>query len=231
MSEVSGAIAPTPRWWGLKALPPKTIEFPAMALIVPGMGKNKSSSSSKIVGFLLLLPVFALLAWLAPIFFPIWRWTSLDFKAIADKNHIKLSDLTKEYTFSARYHPRAAKDPVPFQLFEMQPNWADTEGHRDEDHLEVRVVFISDLTGTGPNEAYIGDNPKGQYFKGQCWRLPKGSIPGVNKFHPIIVYQGASTPMTNAEVVYWDFQLGTNGWKNDDDDVDDGFKVPDAPSN
>jgi len=192
---------------------------------------NKNSSSSKILGFLLLLPVIGLLWYLAPLVLPVWLWLHLDFKAIADKYKLPLAEVTKEYDFMVRYRPRAAKDPVPFQLFDLQPPWNDIPTHEDEDHLLLRVVFISDLTGTGPNEGYIGDSPKGQYFKGTCWRLPKGSIPGVNKFHPILVYKGASTPMNNSEVVFWDAQLNNAGWKNNDEDIDDGFKVPDAGSN
>jgi hypothetical protein len=188
---------------------------------------NKNSSSSKIVGALLLIPVVIGLVYVSTFFLPLWRWVNIDFKAMEAKTHVKQAELEKKYDFKVRYHPRAPKDPVPFQLFELSPNWNENPDHPDEDHLLVRVVFISDLTGTGPDEGYIGDNDKGRYFKGTCWRLPKGSIPGVNKFHPVILYEGASTPMTNAEVGFWAYQINnTSGWRNDDDDIDDGFKVP-----
>jgi hypothetical protein len=189
------------------------------------------SSSSRIATILVVIPLLALVWFLAPLALPVWRWRNMDFEELAKKTQIPVKELQQEYKVIARYEPRSDTDPCPWQLIQMDPPWSSTnDKHTDEDHLLVRCTFVSDRDGTGPSKLFLGSGGpaayKDRYWKAICWRFPNGSF-GFNHYRPVLIYRGDSLEkcdLSTSEPLATEIggSFGGPRYRSDDKEIDDG---------
>ena len=103
------------------------------------------------------------------------------------------------------------------------------DAENDEERHAVRVTLISDRTGEPPSQMRIGSaNYRDVFFKGSVWRFPPGAF-GFNRFRPVVVFESSTFDKLESREAYgWDGEMKEKGWSDDDEDVEDGFKVPGA---
>jgi len=162
------------------------------------MAKHASSTSAVVT--LIVLGVIGVIFWkVSPIFLPRYRWTHVDFAAIAKNASAKGTPTTEErlrteFDIEFGYYPRGknkANDPRPWVLLKMSPAWHTFTGNDadTEEGVIKRCVFISDRTGQPLGEEQINaGQAKDRFFRGKAWRLPPGSL-GLDSEHPIILVE------------------------------------------
>ena len=204
------------------------------------MAAGNKTSTSKIATILVLIPLILLGWWASSIFFPVWRWSHMDFEKLAAEKKYSEAELRREFHMIVRYYPRGEKDPFPWQIVKMNPIWSsDQEPDIDETDTLVRCDLISENDGSPPGLLTMGSGTtwSDRYFQLTGWRVPSGSFGRANSKRPLVIYKGFSLsklPASGEEGLsagYWRQVLeldepAANKWTNDDfwPDRQDGFK-------
>lgn len=178
--------------------------------------------SAKIATIVVLIPLCILGWFISPLFLPRWRWINMDLAQLASQTGVPESDLRRQFTMVFRHAPRGDDDPVPWQIMTMNPPW----DKDDEEKLMVRATIINDRSGLPPGSFQLGSgHRRDKYYQATGWRLPAGSF-GFNSKRPVIVYDGGTfSKLETKEAEGMDHLANNEGWENDDDEVDDGWKV------
>ncbi len=168
--------------------------------------------------------------WFAlPMFLPMFLWTKVDLRAISTSSGIPEAKLGTKFKMRVRYNPRGEGDPMPWQIIDSTPAWADVAGpEQDETELLVRCTFVSANDGGPPGTAFINSTFKDRYFKVDTIRLPPGTL-GFSAKRPVVVYDRMSLEkmdISGADMA----QRSVQSWENDDlwPDRDDGWSPPTA---
>ena len=173
---------------------------------------------------LIFLVFFGIVMWLAaPLAFPVYRWTQVDFELIAMEHKLKNVDLSVPRKMLLRYSPRNKKDPVPWQLVvftsEETPSWVvDKEGNKvDEWQTLVRVDLRSDRTGEPPGTMFIQSNiAQDLYYEAEVWRLPPKSL-GADHPRPVVLMKHSTMEKLDINMAkYRHEQIRTGLRRNDD---------------
>jgi hypothetical protein len=163
------------------------------------MAKAKTSASGIITLFVLAL--LGAVAWfVAPMFLPVYRWQHVDFARIAADASRRgipttIAQVSTEFDVEFAYQPRGTGDPRPWVLLAMTPSWADATGDdaNDESGKAVRCTVIGERTGKTVSDFLLGSNHyKDRFFQAKAWRLPPGSLPGMDAQRPIILFKGGT---------------------------------------
>jgi hypothetical protein len=165
----------------------------------------------------LFIGLFLVGCWfIAPFFLPMWKWQNVDFDKIAKERSIDANLLKTEFDVTVRFHPRGFRDPIPWQIIQMKPEWGPlADENEDEDHVLVRCSLIGDRTGTPPGALWVGNTPRDRYFKMKAWRFP-GGVFGLHAKRPILLYQGMTFDKCSiGEAQRLEFEV--NSWPNDDE--------------
>lgn len=181
--------------------------------------------SSRIAAIVVLIPVLILGWYIAPLFLPMWRWQNMDFDKLSKEKGVPVAELQRQYQVVVRHAARGDDDPMAWQIMTMDPVWEQA----DEEKLLVRATVVSDRTGSPPGSMQLGSgHRRDRYFKATAWRFPAGSF-GFNAKRPVLVYDGGTfekLDIPRAEEM--DFRANQEGWVNDDEDVEDGWRKPGA---
>jgi hypothetical protein len=150
------------------------------------MAKNPESSTSRILTVFFLVIFGAILWFAAPIIFPMYRWTKVDFAAEAKKataNGYPLTEaqLRTKYKIEFAYWPRGDNDPHPYLLLKSSPSYFDVvpddDWSVDEAGVLMRCTIIGDRTGTPMSGIHLGSNQwKDRFFKAEAWRFPPKAL-------------------------------------------------------
>ncbi|NRA37994.1 MAG: hypothetical protein HRU15_07635 [Planctomycetes bacterium] len=186
-------------------------------------GEDKARKFSVFLG----LVVAGVLFWqIAPMFLPIYKWTKVDFKKIAEKTGKPQAELEKVFSIKMRFNPRGSddRDPAGWEILEMSPEWidADTEAWPKEDEykLTVRCKLISDRTGGRPSDFMVGKFYYDRYFSCKAQRLPPGAL-GQTSPRPILLYDaGTLQALDRGEVL--NYHNNPDDW-SDHDEVDGSY--------
>ncbi|MFM2091940.1 MAG: hypothetical protein RLZZ127_2429 [Planctomycetota bacterium] len=185
------------------------------------MAAGTTSSVSRIALMIALIPVAVIIYYIATLFLPVWFWRNVDFQALAAQTGIPEAKLRTEYQMVIRYHPRGAGDPVPFQILNMTPAWADVDpNHEDETNVAVRVSLKGDRSGEPISDLILGSGgPNGyrdRYFKVTAYRLP-GGLFQTPPTRPLVIYKAQSLQKLDVSgAIQWDTQLKSREWGDDD---------------
>lgn len=170
------------------------------------MSQQKISPTAKLIGVLVLIPIFAAVWYALPLLLPMWRWQHVDgwpwisypehtWAAISNSSKIPENKLRTEFTFVVRYAPRnvraGVKDPYPWQIVSSIPAWIDhmPETEDDETNTLVRVVALSERDGLPRSSFGVGGGRDEVYYRLKGWRFPAKTF-GQTSNHPVIMYQG-----------------------------------------
>jgi hypothetical protein len=200
------------------------------------MSAGTKSSVSKVALVIALIPVGIVVYWIAKMFLPVWLWTNVDFAKLATATGQTESRLRTEYMMTVRYSPRGKDDPIPWQIIEQTPRWADVDPQNpDEQNLLVRIHFLGDRHGQPPSDLILGSGGKAgfrdRYFTCTAYRLPPGVL-GKGPGRPVVIYKaGTLEKLDTAKSMYWDTTVQDPKQFASDDDWDerqDGW-VPTEP--
>jgi len=190
-------------------------------------GTNKNVA---FIAFLAVLVPCLIGLWFAlPYFLPMFRWTTVDLRAMATSTGIPEAKLATKFKFRVRYNPRGEGDPIPWQIIDSEPTWNSVYPEQeDESDLLVRCTFVSGNDGEPPGTAFINSTFKDRYYKVEAIRLPPGSL-HFNSKRPVLVYDRMSferMDISNADMT----QRTVHTWENDDTwpERDDGWVAPGA---
>lgn len=190
--------------------------------MVAGTNKNVGH-----IAFIAVAIPILIAAWFAaPTFLPMYRWLSVDLKAIAATSGTSESQLATEYTMQLRYNPRAEGDPLPWQILHCNPPYPITNPDEDETNVLVRCNLLSGNDGTAPGTTFINNTYKDRYYNAKALRLPPGSL-GIKNKRPVVVYNAldfSRMDITGADTS----QREVAGWDKDDEwpERDDGWNAP-----
>lgn len=191
------------------------------------MASGTSRSVAFIAAVVVLVPLL-IGAWFAlPLFLPMYLWTKVDFRAIAQRYGMSEEALRTKFSMRVRYEPRGEGDPHPWQIIDMQPAWNTVHpAAEDESEVLVRCVFLSANDGQPPSTMLIGGTYKDRYWRVQGWRLPPGSL-GHHPKRPVVIYDPMSKELmdiTSADMTRREVQR----WESDDEwpERDDGWSPP-----
>ena len=192
------------------------------------MSGTPSKTGARLALLFVLLVLGAVIWAFSPLFLPRWRWSNIEpkWEALAQQAKVSVPRIKQTFEVVVRYHPRGENDPVPWQMLTSTPLY---DPENDEpDHL-VRVSLISERTGEPPSQLRLGSlNYRDIYFKGKVWRFAPGSF-GLNKHRPVLVFDGWNFDKVDSNEAYrWDGEMKEAKWTNDDEDIEDGFKVAPA---
>lgn len=205
--------------------------------------KKGFSKLSLIMWSLVLVGLGIVLYQIAPMFVPVYRWTSVDFQKIALENNVAVEEIDKRMEYFFRFAPRGGldEDPAPWQLMiqreQQTPSWVVDESGEvlNELDLLVRCNVISDRTGQGPSGIFnmVGGTSVDRYFRATGWRLPPGSLGQIQGRAVFLFDGGTIEKLAPGESRAWESALRQGGgrksqWWDDDDpgewpDRDDGF--------
>ena len=126
-----------------------------------------------------------------------YKWMNVDLEGEARRTGVPLNTLKLEYEMIIRYNPRGNdhRDPAPWEILEMSPEWFENNSpewkREDEFEVAVRCVIKSDRSGEPPNRLFIGGLPKDRYFRCKGIRMKPGSL-GSSSTRPVVLYDGGS---------------------------------------
>jgi hypothetical protein len=189
------------------------------------MAGTPSKTGARLALIVVLIPIGAVLYYLSPFLFPVWRWENMsDWNALSTKLGKPVAQLQKTYKVILRNNPRGENDPTPWQILSSEPAF-DPENEAPN-HM-VRCTLISERTGTPPSSLRLGSNYRDSFFTGTVWWFPPGAF-GFNKARPVLVYDGwAFDKLSSNEAFQWDGEMkDSQKWTNDDTEIDDGYVVP-----